>query len=637
MNNETGDLQLIAGEEYRYNGHVYVVASVSRGYVELHSTTQPSNIRLQTLERLEQAAKRRRFVQVREAPFSGRFHQIVAALDEKGRAALDRRTAYTRAAVEQFNSRLPRKGCEQLIVEVHERIGDLSPPCFNTLRNWVHRYLARNASVTALIPLKKLHKDQWERLPEITRETIEDCLDKYYYIKEPEAICDIVGAIQSGLQKSNTLRPLTDQVVVPSASTFRRRIKECGEFRRLLAQKGEEIAVKASRWSVKLRPQYRLLQRIEGDTHVLDIELVNDDGKTIGKAALTVLLDVASRRVIGWDISINPPSAQKTIRALKHSIHRVGIGESYRLDNGKENTKEDALDGLFPLLGPNITYCRVRRPNEKPYVERWFKTLTTGLTHRLRGTTFSNPRQRGNYPSEKKAMYTVQKLRERFADWLENVYHKRLHRGIGTSPNNKWAQLAQHQPPLRQLASEDMSRLFLSMTSSKLDRGRVRFQNLQWSSGELKNLQDLGSKKQLLTIFYDATDLGHVMVTHPDYPERVYHAQGCEMSYQDGLTLDLHRVLNAEQNKASGEFDVKEARDHRTRMMEERYHDEHKRGRRKAAQLDEKLGQVRPASVPDSGPYQPQETPLPTTDIEKFYGMYLAPAVGTISEVMKND
>ncbi|MBD0678674.1 DDE-type integrase/transposase/recombinase [Pseudomonas sp. PSB11] len=637
MNREAGELALIAGEEYRYNGHVYVIAGVSRGFVELHSTTHPSDIRVQTLERLEQAAKRKRFVQVREAPFSGRYHQIVATLDEESRAALDRRTEYVRAAVERFNSRLPRKGCEALIAEVKVLIGDIRGPCFNTLRNWVHRYLERNESVTALIPLKKLHKDQWERLPEITRETIDDCLEKYYYIREPESVSDIVGAIQSQLEKYNTLRPLTDQIVIPSSSTLRRRIKENGEFRRLLKQKGRPAAVKAMRWSVKLRNQYRLLQRIEGDTHILDIELVNETGETIGKAALTILLDVASRRVIGWDISINPPSAQKTIRALKDSIHRVGIGEEYRLDNGPENTKKDALDGLFPLLGPNITYCRVRRPNEKPYVERWFKTLTTGLTHRLRGTTFSNPGECGDYPSEKKAIYTVKVIKQRFENWLENVYHKRRHRGIGTSPKKMWAKLADKQPPLRRIASEDMSRLFLSQTSSKLVGGRVRYKNLQWSCGELKNLNELGGKGQLLTIFYDESDLGCVLVTHPDYPEKVFHAKGCEMSYQDGLTLDLHLLLNAAQNAETKTFDFREARDHRTRMMQERYDFEHKRGRRKAAQTAEKIDQSRPSSYAQHSPEPTLNTSPPTKDVEKFFGMYQAPAVGDISEVMKND
>lgn len=254
----------------------------------------------------------------------------------------------------------------------------------------------------------------------------------------------------------------------------------------------------------------------------------------------------------------------------------------------------------------------------------------------MRSTTFSCPEERGDYPSEKKAIYTLEVIKKRFEDWLENVYHKRRHRGIGTSPNKMWAKLAKQQPPLRLIASEDMSRLFLSQTSSKLVEGRVRFKNLQWSCGELKNLHDLGTKDQLLTIFYDASDLGEVVVTHPDYPEKEFRAKGCEMSYQDGLTLDLHLLLNAAQNKGAKGLDFKEARDHRTRIMQERYDYEHKRGRRKAAQTDEKIGHARPASettrtAPSIGHH------LPTTDNEKFFGMYAAPAVGDVSEILKND
>ncbi|MNF62461.1 hypothetical protein D3C84_441430 [compost metagenome] len=228
-------------------------------------------------------------------------------------------------------------------------------------------------------------------------------------------------------------------------------------------------------------------------------------------------------------------------------------------------------------------------------------------------------------------------IKQRFEDWLENVYHKRLHRGIGTSPNKMWAKLADQQPPLRRISSEDMSRLFLSQTSSKLVGGRVRFKNLQWSCGELKNLNELGRKGQLLTIFYDESDLGYVLVTHPDYPEKVFHAKGCEMSYQDGLTLDLHLLLNAAQNAETKTFDFREARDHRTRMMQERYDFEHKRGRRKAAQTAEKIDQSRPSSYAQHSPEPAQDTSPPTKDVEKFFGMYQAPAVGDISEVMKND
>ncbi|MNP73352.1 hypothetical protein D3C76_1700540 [compost metagenome] len=72
-------------------------------------------------------------------------------------------------------------------------------------------------------------------------------------------------------------------------------------------------------------------------------------------------------------------------------------------------------------------------------------------------------------------------------------------------------------------------------------------------------------------------------------------------------------------------------------MMQERYDYEHKRGRRKTAQADEKISQSRPSSYTRHSPESAQDTPLPTKDVEKFFDVYQAPAVGDISEVMKND
>src|SRR5450830_147730 len=128
MSTESRGLELIAGEQYQYYGHVYDVVTVSGDVVELHSASQRSNIRIQKLDRLEQAAKKGGFVRVREAPFAGRQHRIIASLDQQGQAALARRVGYVCPAVERFHSRLPRNGSEALIKEIAEHLGDLRPP-----------------------------------------------------------------------------------------------------------------------------------------------------------------------------------------------------------------------------------------------------------------------------------------------------------------------------------------------------------------------------------------------------------------------------------------------------------------------------------------------------------------------------
>ena len=50
-----------------------------------------------------------------------------------------------------------------------------------------------------------------------------------------------------------------------------------------------------------------------------------------------------------------------------------------------------------------VLFCGVAHPEMKGAVERIFRTLAKDLIHELPGTTFSNPKERGDYPSEKLA------------------------------------------------------------------------------------------------------------------------------------------------------------------------------------------------------------------------------------------
>lgn len=632
MSIEQPVLDLMVGEQYQYDGHVYDVIGIYDDSVELASTKQRGEVRVQKIERLEQAAKRGRFTLVQAAPFAGRQHRIIAALDAAGQAQLDRRRAYTEAAVREFSSSLPREAGKALIERVHQAIGDSKAPCYNTVRNWLKRYLHFNQTACALIPFKKLHQNQWERLPEIVRVTIEKCLEKYFYIPEPECLSDVIGSIEASLEEYNRSRPATDKIKIPSQSTLRRRIGERSQVRRLLTQKGRAAVIKAFASNKRHRTCYRLLERIEGDTHVLDLELVDDQGKPIGKAALTILLDVGSRKVIGWDISVNPASALKSLRALKPSLLKYGVGENYILDNGSENTDREELGTAFAFLGPNITYCRVRCPNEKTFVERWFKSLTTGLTHEMRGTTRSNPDDCGDYPSEANAMYTLPVVKQRFEYWLENVYHQRRHATLNTSPNKKWEALVNEQPPLRRISPEDITRIFWRKTSCTVTNNRVRHDNLQWTAPTLGRLTSLTSpERKKLDVYYDASDLGSVLVCHPEYPEKAIRAEAVDGHYQNGLTLDLHHEINDQIIAEKHRFDFRLARDHKIILMEERFEMEGKRGRRKAAQIREKVRQVKghSRSMPKAAV---EKSVMPSAVADKFRGAFDAPPIGAIWE-----
>lgn len=629
-------LEIIAGEQYRYNGKIYDILAISAGVVEMASASPHGETHYQQLHRLQQAAQRGRLVRVREAPFEGRQHRIIDALCQKDKISLNRRTTYVNAAIKNLGGKLPREAALELISSVAKKLNDENPPCYNTLRNWLQRYLEGNQCGSALIPSKKIHVNQWERLPEVIRVVIDSCLEKFYYKKTPESVSDIVGAIQASLEQYNRSRPPTDKIVIPSESTLRRRIREKGEYRRLLAQKGLVAALNASKFSIKNQHHYRLLERVEGDTHSVDVELVDSEGNPIGKAALTAFIDVGSRKIIGWDLSINPPSALKSMRALKVSLIKYGVAEEYRVDNGPENTDKEELSVVFPKLGPNITYCKVKTPDEKPYIERWFLTFALGLSHKLIGTTFSNPEARGAYPSEKMAIYTLEQLRSQIDDYIENIYHQDLHDELNTSPNEIWKILEAVQPPLRRIPSDDISRMFFRTATSKITNGRVRFNNLQWTCSGLFALSQLGRNKNLI-VNYDPSDLGVAVVFHPDYPDKKYYADAVDPRYQIGLTLDCHREIRKRINEIRRKFNFSLARAHKIRMMEERYRAlaKHKRGNRGAAKVAEKIEEMvagRSSSIAD---IELKSTPPPDSD--RLSDLFHAPAAGDVWEIEKNE
>lgn len=64
----------------------------------------------------------------------------------------------------------------------------------------------------------------------------------------------------------------------------------------------------------------RPLERVEVDHTLCDVHLVDAAGKPIGRPWLTLLVDHYSGAVLGYHLSLDPPSSASVIAALKHAI-----------------------------------------------------------------------------------------------------------------------------------------------------------------------------------------------------------------------------------------------------------------------------------------------------------------------------
>ena len=89
------------------------------------------------------------------------------------------------------------------------------------------------------------------------------------------------------------------------------------------------------------------------------------------------------------------------------------------------------------MHGITLQYRPPGEPHFGGTIERVLGTFMQ-MVHELPGTTFSNPRERGAYDSEREAVFTLAELEKWFALAITGPYHGSLHTGIGEAPLARW-------------------------------------------------------------------------------------------------------------------------------------------------------------------------------------------------------
>ncbi|WP_299845406.1 Mu transposase C-terminal domain-containing protein [uncultured Jannaschia sp.] len=107
-----------------------------------------------------------------------------------------------------------------------------------------------------------------------------------------------------------------------------------------------------------------------------------------------------------------------------------------------------ALGGTSERPPAGITWLRGR-------IERLFRSFGTELMTLLAGRTFSNPIERGDYPSEDLAVHSRETLLQILTLYVVDLYHHRAHAGLGgEAPAACWTRLEKARgtvpPPVQQ-------------------------------------------------------------------------------------------------------------------------------------------------------------------------------------------
>ncbi len=148
-------------------------------------------------------------------------------------------------------------------------------------------------------------------------------------------------------------------------------------------------------------------------------------------------------------------------QSLKQALQRRGLPRKLYTDQGGPFTN-DHTRVICANLGIRLLHAKPYHAWSKGKIERFFLTLQSDFEACLR------------LPGQAPA--SLEELNARLADWLQTVYHVRLHEGIGMSPNERFAQGSRQ---VRALDPQlDLERLFYAQLLRVVRKdGTVRLDN----------------------------------------------------------------------------------------------------------------------------------------------------------------
>ena len=296
-------------------------------------------------------------------------------------------------------------------------------------------------------------------LPPAQEELLQACIRDFYLIPERPSFAALV--------RESRRRFLEQQLPAPAYRTVRRRLETLDArlvtAKREGSKKARELYGPVGVSSLRAELPLDLLQI---DHTLMDVAVVDREHRqSIGRPWLTLAIDVASRAVAGFCVSLEPPSALSVSLVMSHAVLPKagwladrelqnlewpvdGLPRVIHVDNGKEFHSEALVRGCQEY-GITLEHRPPAQPHFGGHIERLIGTMM-GAVHLLPGTTQSNPQKKGTYDSEGRAALTLPELERWLALQVAGVYHLSVHSTLERPPLRAWQDgIARRKQPLR--------------------------------------------------------------------------------------------------------------------------------------------------------------------------------------------
>jgi putative transposase len=501
----------------------------------------------------------------------------------------NRRHHYLQALYAEGPPKFTREYLGPIISNAAKAANDTSPPSSITVYRW-HRRYQRAKDARALIPRYDRRGARHSKQSDIVLNLVAEAVTDAFRASPLATGADIHSRVITKINRENQSRIGSERLKVPALRTTYRLLGRASSYELCALREGKAAADRRFRIIKAGVQTTRILERVEVDHTPLDLFLLDDETwLPHGRPILTMAIDHFSRMPLGYYLSFGAPSAAAVVGALRHAVlHKTpaqsipalvhaenkwlcyGIPEALIVDNGLEFLGA-TLESIAMDLRIRIEFCPARQPRFKGVVERFLKTINYHFAHQLPGTSFARFYQRGDYDPEKHALLTLAEFNQIFEKWILDVYAQRIHRGIGTTPMQKWKEgIKLHEPELP--ANRDLLlRRIGQITERKLRADGIELKGFRYNGDELSSILRAYGAGVSVRVAYDPEDLGEIQVWGPDDEDPV-SVRALNYELAKGLTVRqnaLIRELAREANKGiCNEAAVQRAREELVEAVE---------------------------------------------------------------------
>lgn len=353
----------------------------------------------------------------------------------------------------------------------------------------------------ALVPMKSDGGRGKSRLRPDVDELIASSIECHYLNKQRLKIKDVAREVRRACDIAG--------LPTPSSGAIAKRVHQISDEVVARKRKGRKAAERFQPRPTRFEGATYPLSIVEVDHTKLDVILVDDiDRRPTCRPWITLGLDVYSRMVTGFYISMDPVGAMSTGLCIAHSMMSKdtwllerGIESEWpcrgrigciHVDNAKE-FRGDMLRRACERYGIELNFRPVGQPHFGGHVERFYRTLNDWL-HKLPGTTFSSVPDKGEYPSVAKACFTLGELEQAIGKWIVEIYHNQFHRAIQKSPLKRFKEgfNGRFLPPVDD--TERLQKDFMPVVHRTIQRTGVEIDYIRYYGPELNRF--IGAREE---------------------------------------------------------------------------------------------------------------------------------------------